>query len=109
MEKILAYLEQNQSRYVQELCDYVRFPSVSAQPAHKDDMTSAANWLADRARAAGLQARIEPTAGNPVVLASTRRRSGKPHYVIYGHYDVQPPEPFELWKTPAGSPSPASN
>lgn len=105
MEKILAYLEQNQTRFIKELCDYVRFPSVSAQPAHKEDMIHAANWLAERACAAGLQARLEPTAGNPVVMATTGRRKGKPHYVVYGHYDVQPPEPFDLWKTPPFEPT----
>ena len=105
MEKILTYLEQNQSRFIQELCDYVRFPSISAQPSHKEDMIKAANWLADRSRAAGLDARLEPTAGNPVVMATTGRRLGKPHYVVYGHYDVQPPEPFELWKTPPFEPT----
>lgn len=105
MEKVLAYLKENQSRYIDELCAYVRFPSVSAQPAHKEDMNRAADWLAARARAAGLEARLVPTAGNPVVVAETKRRPGKPHYVVYGHYDVQPPEPFDLWKTPPFEPT----
>jgi len=106
MEKVFAYLEKNRARFIRELCDYARFPSVSAQPQHKDDMLRAANWLADRARAAGLEARLEPTAGNPVVVASVGpRRAGKPHFVVYGHYDVQPPEPFDLWKTPPFEPT----
>ncbi len=105
MEKVLAYLKDNQPRFIQELCDYVRFPSVSAQPAHRADMLAAAEWLAARARAAGLESRLEPTPGNPVVMATTGRRKGRPHYVVYGHYDVQPPEPFDLWKTPPFEPT----
>jgi acetylornithine deacetylase/succinyl-diaminopimelate desuccinylase-like protein len=105
MEKILAYLESNRARFIEELCDYVKFPSVSAQPAHKADMIRAAEWLVARAQAAGLQARLEPTPGNPVVMATTGRRAGRPHYVVYGHYDVQPPEPFDLWKTPPFEPT----
>ena len=105
MEKVLAYLQQNRSRFIQELCDYVRFPSVSAQSEHKQDMIRAAEWLANRARAAGLEARLEPTPGNPVVMASSGRREGRPHYVVYGHYDVQPPDPFDLWKTPPFEPT----
>lgn len=105
MEKVLAYLKQNESRFIKELCDYVRFPSVSAQPNHKADMERAAKWLAERAKAAGLEARLVPTAGNPVMVATTGRRAGKPHYVVYGHYDVQPPEPFDLWKTPPFEPT----
>lgn len=105
MDQVIAYLEKNRDQYVRELIEYARFPSVSAQPAHKADMMKAAEWLAARARAAGLEARLEPTAGNPVVLARTKRRKGRPHYVVYGHYDVQPPEPFELWKTPPFEPT----
>jgi acetylornithine deacetylase/succinyl-diaminopimelate desuccinylase-like protein len=105
MEQVLAYLAQNKQRHIDELCEYVRFPSVSAQPAHREDMTRAANWLVERARTAGLQPRLELTAGNPVVIATTGRHPGKPHYVVYGHYDVQPPEPFDLWKTPPFEPT----
>jgi len=109
MERVLAYLKQNESRFIQELCEYVKFPSVSAQPAHKEDMERAARWLAERARAAGLEARLVPTAGNPVMVARTPRRAGKPHYVVYGHYDVQPPDPLELWKTPPFEPTIRNN
>lgn len=104
MEKVLGYLSTNQSRFVRELCDYVRFPSVSAQPAHKGDMTTCAEWLAHRARQIGLSAEVRPTAGHPVVLARTPRRSGRKHFMVYGHYDVQPPEPFDLWKSPPFEP-----
>src|SRR5579859_6642927 len=106
MNKISAYLQANQPRFVQELCDYVRFPSVSAQPAHKKDLKACGEWLVKNCRQIGLQARLCATAGNPIIVAKTPRskKSAKPHFVIYGHYDVQPPEPFELWKSPPFEP-----
>src|SRR5687768_7917761 len=105
MERVLAYLRDNEPRFIADLCEYVKFPSISAQPAHKADMERAAKWLAERARTAGLEARLVPTAGNPVVIARTARRSGKKHFVVYGHYDVQPPDPLDLWKTPPFEPT----
>src|SRR4030095_7224075 len=99
---VLDYLKKNESRFVQELCDYVRFPSVSAQPHHKKDVMACAGWLRDQCERIGLEAWLCPTAGNPVVVARTPRTAGpaRPHFVVYGHYDVQPAEPFELWKAP---------
>jgi acetylornithine deacetylase/succinyl-diaminopimelate desuccinylase-like protein len=107
MQAVLDYLQANQTRFVRELIDYVRFPSVSAQPQHRKDMVACAAWLLRHCRQIGLDARLVPTAGNPVLLARTPRRRGakRPHYVVYGHYDVQPPEPFELWKTPPFQPT----
>ena len=106
MVHVLSFLKKNQARFVRELCEYVRFPSVSAQPAHRKDLAACAQWLVRHCRAIGLEAELRPTPGNPVVLARTARRnsSRRPHYVVYGHYDVQPPEPFELWKTPPFDP-----
>ena len=109
MQAVIDYLEQNQSRFVSELCDYVRFPSVSAQPQHRDDLQSCAEWVLNHCRQIGLDARLCPTQGNPIVVAKTPAVSSstkrRPHFVIYGHYDVQPPEPFELWKSPPFEPS----
>jgi acetylornithine deacetylase/succinyl-diaminopimelate desuccinylase-like protein len=104
MEQVLRYLRENQSRAVQELIEYVRIPSVSAQPQHAPDMQRAAAWIANRARAAGLSSEVIETKAHPIVLARTQRRKGKPHYMVYGHYDVQPAEPFELWKSPPFEP-----
>src|SRR5271157_2962129 len=98
MNAVLDYIDRNKNRFVDELCQYLRFPSVSAQPEHRPDMAACAEWLAAHCRGIGLEARVCPTAGHPVVVASTPR-TAKPHYVVYGHYDVQPPEPFELWKS----------
>lgn len=106
MQSIVDYLGANQERFISELCDYVRFPSVSAQPQHKGDMLACAEWLRARFKAAGLESRICPTAGHPIVLAKTpsAKGSARPRHLIYGHYDVQPPEPFELWRTPPFEP-----
>jgi acetylornithine deacetylase/succinyl-diaminopimelate desuccinylase-like protein len=123
MQAVLDYLKRNQARSVAELSDYLRFPSVSAQPQHKKDMHACAGWLVQHARSIGLDARLCPTAGHPIVVAKTPvwssafRRSGltqprkrgtpnpkRPHFMIYGHYDVQPPEPLDLWKSPPFAP-----
>src|SRR2546427_2647629 len=104
MQAVLDYLKQNQPRFVHELCDYVRFPSVSAQPGHKTDLEACARWLTQHCAQIGLSARLVETAGNPVVLAQTPRRKGRKHFLVYGHYDVQPAEPFDLWETPPFEP-----
>lgn len=107
MQPIIDYLADNESRFIGELCDYVRFPSVSAQASHSSDVRACATWLASHCRSIGLDARVEETPGNPVVVASTPRRRGakRPHFLVYGHYDVQPPEPLDLWKTPPFEPT----
>jgi acetylornithine deacetylase/succinyl-diaminopimelate desuccinylase-like protein len=116
MQAVLDYLKRHQARFVAELCDYLRFPSVSAQPQHKKDMRACAGWLVNHARQIGLDARLCPTAGHPIVVAKTplaapkrseserTKNSHKPHFMIYGHYDVQPPEPLDLWKSPPFAP-----
>ena len=108
MQLVLNYLKTHQRRFVDELCHYVRFRSVSAQPQHSDDMKACAGWLAQHCRDIGLDAKICTTEGNPIVVARTPRTKkspGRKHFMVYGHYDVQPPEPFELWKTPPFQPT----
>src|SRR5688572_5433867 len=105
MQAVLNYLDKHQARFVEKLCEYVRFPSVSAQHQHKQDLAACAEWMVNECRQAGLETELCPTAGNPIILARTpRRSSGRPHYLVYGHYDVQPAEPFELWKSPPFEP-----
>jgi acetylornithine deacetylase/succinyl-diaminopimelate desuccinylase-like protein len=107
MQAVLDYLKKNEKRLINDLCEYLRFPSVSAQSKHKKDLAACAKWLLQRCRAIGLDAKLCPTEGNPVILARTPRaknRPKRPHYVVYGHYDVQPAEPFNLWKTPPFEP-----
>jgi acetylornithine deacetylase/succinyl-diaminopimelate desuccinylase-like protein len=107
MQLALDYLKRNQKRFIDELCDYVRFPSISAQPKHAQDMQTCAKWLVRHCKTIGLDARLCPTAGHPVVMATTPRKKSprRRHFMVYGHYDVQPPEPFELWKTPPFQPT----
>ena len=102
MQPVLDYLKQHEARFIETLTRYVRFPSVSAQPHHAGDLAACANWLKQHCESIGLEASLRPTAGNPILVAKTPRVSGskKPHYLVYGHYDVQPPEPFNLWKNP---------
>ncbi len=99
MQAVLDYLVSNESRFIADLSNYVRIPSVSAQPSHAPDMQRAAEWIRDHCRGIGLEAELHPTPGNPVLIARTPRQKNRkrPHYLVYGHYDVQPPEPFELW------------
>ena len=106
MQVVLDYLAKNQMRFLTELCELIRFPSVSAQPRHKEDLRACAKWLVRHCNQIGLEARLCPTERNPIVVAKTPRgkNTRKPHYVVYGHYDVQPPEPLELWKTPPFEP-----
>ncbi len=108
MQPVLDYLKQNEQRSIQELCEYLRFPSVSAQAQHKPDMQACGEWLVNHCRAIGLNARLCPTQGHPIVIAKTpplqATSKRRPHFLVYGHYDVQPPEPFELWKSPPFEP-----
>jgi acetylornithine deacetylase/succinyl-diaminopimelate desuccinylase-like protein len=109
MQSVIEYLKENESRFVNELCEYVRFPSVSAQPQHRADLQACAEWLLGHCQHIGLDARLCSTPGNPIVVAKTPRSKSassrrRPHFLVYGHYDVQPPEPFELWKSPPFEP-----
>lgn len=95
------HLRQNRERHLDELKAWLRIPSVSAKSEHRDDTARAADWLAERMRAAGLQTvEVIPTAGHPVVLGEWRGApEGAPTLLVYGHYDVQPPEPLDEWTT----------
>ncbi|MBE0552266.1 MAG: dipeptidase [Rhodobacteraceae bacterium] len=101
-----TYLDRNQQRFVQELLDFVRIPSVSAKPENIPDVQRAAEWVAARLTAAGAErAEVLPTAGHPVVCAEwLHAGADKPTLLIYGHFDVQPAEPFDLWTTPPFEP-----
>src|SRR6266550_1484284 len=73
MQRILEYLKQNQSRFIDELCEYVRFPSVSAQAQHRQDLHACAEWVVRQCHQIGLDARLCPTQGHPIVVAKTPR------------------------------------
>ena len=105
MDTILAYLKANENRFVDDLLAYARIPSVSAQPKHAADLVTCAAWIADRCRAIGLETKIHKTSSHPIVVAKTPKFDrNKPTFLVYGHYDVQPPEPFELWESPPFEP-----
>jgi acetylornithine deacetylase/succinyl-diaminopimelate desuccinylase-like protein len=95
------YIEQNKDRFLSELFELLRIPSISAQPSlHKGDMVRAAEWLRESLLKAGVdRAEVMPTEGNPVVFAEKIIDPAKPTVVVYGHYDVMPVDPIEQWNT----------
>lgn len=105
MDAALAYAREHRARFVSELIDLVRIPSVSTAPEHAGDVVRAAQWLADHLESLGFSARIEPTARHPVVRADWLKAEGGPTVLCYGHYDVQPPEPLDQWSRPPFDPA----
>jgi succinyl-diaminopimelate desuccinylase len=105
MQKIDQYLEENRQRYEQELCQLLRIPSVSADSAHRPDVAKAAQWVAEQFRGMKLQVEVIPTAGNPIVYAESAAVPGAPTVLVYGHYDVQPPDPLDEWQSPPFEPT----
>lgn len=105
MRSAERFIEANRGRFRTELYDFLRIPSISAQPEHAPDMRRAAEWLSGRLRGAGLDAEILDTPGHPVVLAEWRGAEGAPTLLVYGHYDVQPPDPLEEWASPPFEPT----
>lgn len=101
-----SHLDNNQERYVQELLDFVRIPSVSASSDYTEDVASAADWVADRLTKAGIEnVEVMPTGGHPVVYGDWLHAGAEhPTILIYGHFDVQPAEPFDLWESPPFEP-----
>src|SRR4051812_42152118 len=98
---IEARLAASRDEIVERLRDYVAIPSVSTDPAYKLGIEQAASFVAERLRQAGMtDVAVRPTAGHPVVTASWRGAPGKPTVLVYGHYDVQPPDPIDMWKSP---------
>ncbi|MDP9173500.1 MAG: dipeptidase [Planctomycetota bacterium] len=106
--RLAAVLDQIKSRHdaaLAELSDFLRFPSVSADPARAVEIKACAQWLAGRISATGLTAEVVPTAGHPIVLARNEHQPNRPTVLLYGHYDVQPPEPLAGWITPPFEPT----
>lgn len=93
-----------QNEPVEELKAFLRFPSISTQPEHAPDLDSCAEWLREKLTSIGLEAAVHSTPGSPVVVAATPRDPAKRTVLIYGHYDVQPPDPLEGWTTPPFEP-----
>ena len=101
MEKIIDFINVNRDRYLDELKVLLAIPSISALPEHAGDVKRCAEWCADEMRRIGLQnGRLIETSGNPVVYGDWLGAPGAPTILFYGHYDVQPVDPLELWESP---------
>ena len=97
----LEYAHQHKTEYLKTLKELVSIPSVSTEPEHKGDIRRAADWLAARLTALGIQkVAVMPTDGHPIVYGEWMGAPGKPVVLVYGHYDVQPVDPIDLWRTP---------
>ena len=101
MFDITDFIHTNRDRYVTELKDYLAIPSISALPQHAGDVRRCAQWTADEMRRVGLEnVRLIDTPGNPIVYGDWLKAPGAPTMLFYGHYDVQPVDPLELWESP---------
>ena len=103
---VLDRIDRDRDRYLAELKDYLRIPSVSADPAHRGDVRRAAGFVRDRLEAAGVGAELlERGDGNPLVCGEWTGAPGRPTVLFYGHYDVQPPDPLDEWRNPPFEPT----
>ena len=106
MSDVQRFIDDRLPRFRAELYDFLRIPSVSAKTEHSADVRRAAEWLAARLADAGLASEVLDTPGHPVVLGEWQGAGvGAPTVLVYGHYDVQPPEPLELWTSPPFEPT----
>lgn len=99
-KSVKKYIEENEARFLEEWFSLIRIPSVSADPARKTDMVACAErWKHLLLEAGADEARVMPSSGNPLVYAEKRVGFDAPTVLIYGHYDVMPAEPLDLWKS----------
>ena len=90
--------------YLDEYFTFLRFPSVSTDQKYADKVGDCANWVSQKLEKIGLESKVVSTPGHPIVWARNKHRNGRPTVLIYGHYDVQPPDPLELWESPPFEP-----
>ncbi len=100
-----AYLEKHKQRFEKELCELLRIPSISADSRHRSDVRGAAEWVASQFRKLKLATEIVETPGHPIVYAESPPVAGAPTVLVYGHYDVQPPDPLDEWISPPFEPT----
>ena len=105
MSSLNEYLENNRDRFESDLSDWLRIPSVSADSSFSSDVKQAAHWLQSHLEDMGMTAELIETAGHPLIYAESPPVPGKPVVLVYGHYDVQPPDPLEEWTTPPFEPT----
>jgi acetylornithine deacetylase/succinyl-diaminopimelate desuccinylase-like protein len=104
-QSVLAKIDAGQPQALGELAEFLRIPSVSTDPRHATDVRRAAEWMLRKLETLGFQARLHETKKHPVVSAVSVRDPGLPTLLIYGHYDVQPPDPLDEWVSPPFSPT----
>jgi len=101
MDTVVGYIRDNYDRYLEELREFIAIPSVSTKREHRGDIQRCAEWVAAQMKEIGLEnVELCPTAGHPIVYGDWLHAEGKPTLLFYGHYDVQPAEPLELWESP---------
>src|SRR5215203_4792882 len=101
MNNVIDFINTSRDRYLDELKDFLAIPSISALPQHAADVRRCAVWTADEMRRIGMQnVRLEETPGHPIVYADWLGAEGRPTILFYGHYDVQPVDPLDLWESP---------
>ena len=110
LDRVLAAIDLRKQASLDGLKEFLRIPSVSTKPEHAADLKRCAAWLADQLRECKLTPTVHPTGtaehpGHPIVVARNAHVPGRPTVLMYGHYDVQPPEPLELWTSPAFEPT----
>ena len=106
LDDVLKTIDGRRDQAVALLKEFVAIPSVSTQPDHAADVRRCAQWVADQLRFAMLDVAVLETGGHPCVVAKNKHVAGRPTVLVYGHYDVQPPEPMEGWTTPPFEPTP---
>src|SRR5947208_1760164 len=105
LDKVLKRIDDDLERSLERLFTLLRIESISTDPAYAASVRTAADWLAGELSGLGFAASVRPTAGHPVVVAHARKGGeGEPTALFYGHYDVQPVDPLELWETPPFQP-----
>jgi succinyl-diaminopimelate desuccinylase len=105
MPDLDQYLTANAAKFEADLCDFLRIASVSANPAHTADIAAAAGWVAGQFKSMGLATETIPTSGHPLVYAESSAVPGAATVLVYGHYDVQPVDPLDLWISPPFEPT----
>src|SRR5438874_4537702 len=91
--------------YLEDYYSFLRFPSVSTDEKYAGKVRDCAQWLSEKLAKIGLESKVVPTAGHPIVWARNEHKKNRPTVLLYGHYDVQPPDPLDLWESPPFEPT----
>src|SRR5258708_10421457 len=100
IDAVLRDVESGREETVAGLKEFLRIPSVSTKPEHKEDLRRGAAWVAGKVNAMGLKAEVRPTGGHPAVAAKNVHKPGPPTVLFYGHHHLQPADPLDPWPTP---------